>query len=69
MQEMLAVYKISYNNTVGTGGGSLLVGFLDNRKVFVYKGTVDIPDLMVLPSAIIVKFGTQACRQVLKTMT
>lgn len=66
MQEMLAVYKISYNNTVGIGGGSLLVSTVNGIKIYSFKGRPDMPDKFFVSAmnSLFVRKGTKAYRDI-----
>lgn len=44
----------------------MFIGNISDYKVYVYRGTINIPDLMVFPYRIIVKVGTSAYHEILK---
>lgn len=47
----------------------MFIGSLNEAKVYVYGGTINIPDIMVFPYRIIVKAGTKAYYDILKVIT
>lgn len=47
----------------------MFIGNLNEAKVYVYGGSVDIPDIIVFPYRVIVKAGTKAHYDILKVIT
>lgn len=47
----------------------MFIGNLNSVKVYVYGGTIDIPDIMVFPYRIIVKAGSKAYYDILQMIS
>ena len=47
----------------------MFLGKLNEAKVYVYGGSIDIPDIIVFPYRIIVKAGTKAYYDILRVIT